>query len=159
MTENERRGRVTELIRRHGDMIYRLAYQNTGSVHDAEDILQDTALAMLTKDAPLEDDERIRYWLVRVTLNKCHNLMHAGHRRMNVPLSDAVQLYAPEDESILDEVMSLPPKYRSVIYLYYYEGYSIAEIADLLQSRPSTVGSWLNRARKRLRLRLEEQED
>lgn len=159
MTDSERRQRVEELVLRHGDMVYRLAYQNTGSTSDAEDVMQEVFLSLLTKDAPLDDDVHIRYWLVRVTLNRCHNLMATARRKRTVPLDEALHLYAPENESILSDVMQLPPKYRSVIYLHYYEGYSIAEIADLLRVKPNTVGSWLSRGRKRLRLILEEQED
>lgn len=156
MTDSERRLRVEELVRTHGDMIFRLAYQNTASASDAEDILQDVCVSMLTKNAPIEDDVHIRHWLIRVTLNKCHNLMVSSHKKRSVPLDDALQLYAPEDEQILSEVMELPMKYRNVIYLHYYEGYTIAEIADLLRVKPNTVGSWLSRARKRLKLMLEE---
>lgn len=159
MTDSERRQRVEELVLRHGDMVYRLAYQNTGSTSDAEDVMQEVFLSLLTKDAPLDDDVHIRYWLVRVTLNRCHNLMTTARRKRTVPLDEALHLYAPENESILSDVMQLPPKYRSVIYLHYYEGYSIAEIADLMRVKPNTVGSWLSRGRKRLRLILEEQED
>lgn len=156
MTDSERRQRVEELARQYGDMIFRIAYQNTLSVSDSEDILQDVCLKMLTKDAPLDDDAHIRYWLVRVTLNHCHNLMASAHRKRNVPLEEAYHIYAPEDERVLSELTQLPPKYRNVIYLRYYEGYSIAEIADLMHTKPGTVGSWLNRARKRLRLLLED---
>lgn len=156
MTDNERKARVEELVRTYGDMIFRLAYQNTASATDAEDVLQDVSLAMLTKDAPLEDVGRMRYWLVRVTLNRCHNLTSAASRRRSAPLEEAYHLYAPEDETILADVMELPAKYRSVIYLHYYEGYSISEIAELMRVKPGTVGSWLSRARKRLKLLLEE---
>lgn len=159
MTDSERRQRVEELVLSHGDMVYRLAYQNTGSTSDAEDVMQEVFLSLLTKDAPLDDDVHIRYWLVRVTLNRCHNLMTTARRKRTVPLDESLHLYAPENESILSDVMQLPPKYRSVIYLHYYEGYTIAEIADLMRVKPNTVGSWLSRGRKRLRLMLEEQED
>lgn len=155
-SDSEIRDRVEVLVKRHGDMIYRLAYQNTGSVHDAEDIYGEVSLAMLTKNAPLFDDEYIRHWLVRVTLNKCHNLNAAPPKKRNVPLENAMHLYAPEQESILNEVMTLPPKYRTAVYLHYYEGYTIAETASFMRTKPATVGTWLSRARKRLRIMLEE---
>lgn len=154
--EKAMRERVTYLVQLHGDMIYRLAYQQTGSTADAEDVYGDVCLAMLTKNAPLFDDDHIRHWLVRVTINRSHNLMNAFHRKRSLPLEKAADLSTSENESILDEVMSLPPKYRTAVYLHYYEGYSIAEIADIMHAKPATVGTWLSRARKQLKIMLEE---
>ncbi|MBQ3264381.1 MAG: RNA polymerase sigma factor [Ruminococcus sp.] len=153
---SEIRARVELLVERYSNMIFRLAYQNTGSLTDAEDIFGDVCLAMLTKKAPLYDEEHIRNWLVRVTLNKCRNLTASSARRLNVSLSAASSMASPVHEDILSEVMSLPPKYRTVLYLHYYEGYSIAEVADLMHAKPATVGTWLSRARKRLKILLEE---
>ena len=150
------RERVAILVQQHGDMIYRLAFQNTGSSSDAEDIYGDVCLALLTKNAPLFDDDHIRHWLVRVTLNRCRNLMNSSHKKRSLPLYKAVNSSAPENEGILSDVMALPPKYRTAVYLHYYEGYSIAEVADLMHAKPATVGTWLSRARKQLKIMLED---
>lgn len=139
------------VIRQYADMIFRIALQNLKNKADAEDILQDVSLALLTKDAPLYDESHIKPWLIRVTLNKCKNFHKSAHRTKTEPLSDYVELCAKEDQRLLEDVMGLPKNYRNTLYLFYYEGYSIDEIAKLLNKKPSTVGSWLHRARKKLK--------
>ncbi|MBQ7965278.1 MAG: sigma-70 family RNA polymerase sigma factor [Ruminococcus sp.] len=139
------------VIRQYADMIFRIALQNLKNKADAEDILQDVSLALLTKNAPLYDESHIKSWLIRVTLNKCKNFHKSAHRTKTEPLSDYVELCAKEDQRLLEDVMGLPKNYRNTLYLFYYEGYSIDEIAKLLNKKPSTVGSWLHRARKKLK--------
>ncbi len=138
-------------IRKYADMIFRIALQNLKNKADAEDILQDVSLALLTKDAPLYDENHIKAWLIRVTLNKCNNFHKSAFRTKTEPLSDYIGLYKREDKELFEDVMSLPKNYRNVLYLFYYEGYSIDEIARILRKNPSTVGSWLHRARKKLK--------
>lgn len=139
------------VLRKYADMIFRIALQNTKSVHDAEDILQDVALSLLTKDAPLYDENHIKPWLIRVTINKCTNLKKSAFRRKTEPLEDYVHLKTPESRRLWDDIMELPKNYRNAIYLFYYEGYSLEEIGEILQRNPTTVGSWLHRARKKLK--------
>ena len=140
-----------KIIRQYADMIFRIAFQNLKNKSDAEDILQDVCFALLIKDAPLYDEAHIKPWLIRVTLNKCANFHKSAWRTKTDPLDEHLELCAPENESILDELMRLPKNYRNTLYLFYYEGYSIEEIAKLLDKKPATVGSWLSRARKKLK--------
>ncbi len=139
------------IIREYADMIFRIAYQNIKNVSDAEDILQEVCLTLLVKNAPLYDEAHIKPWLIRVTINKCANFHKSAWKRKTEPLNDHLTLYAPEDKELLDEVMKLPKNYRNVVYLFYYEGYSIEEIAKLMNKKASTIGSWLFRARKKLK--------
>lgn len=152
MTENFGTKQQAELVlREHADMIYRIALQNTGSVYDAEDILQDVALTLLTKDAPLYDGNHIKPWLIRVTINKCTNLSKSAFRRKTEPLEDYMHLETPEDRRLWDDIMELSQNHRNAVYLFYYEGYSLEEIGKIMGKKPATIGSWLHRARKKLK--------
>lgn len=140
-----------KIIRQYADMIFRIAYQNTKNKADAEDILQDVCLALLLKNAPLYDNTHIKPWLIRVTLNKCANFHKSAWRTKTEPLDNHMELYSSESNQLLDELMRLPKNYRNALYLFYYEGYSIDEIGKIMGKKPSTIGSWLYRARKKLK--------
>ena len=142
--------RLETVIRQHADMIYRIAYQNTQSQADADDIFQEVCLSLLTKNPPLDDEAHLKHWLIRVTLNKCKNLHLSAWRRHTETLSDNI-LYENEDVRLLDEIRRLPKNHRNAVYLHYFEGYSAAEIAQLLGTKPNTVLSWLARGRKKLK--------
>ena len=147
---------IEQTVRKYADMIFRLAYQNLKNYSDAEDILQEVSVALITKNAPLGDPEHLRSWIVRVTLNKCKDFHKAFWRRNTEPIDDHLELIAPEQQEVLEELFSLPDNYRLIIYLYYYEAFTISEIADLLGKSPNTVSSSLQRARKKLKKLLTE---
>ena len=142
---------IENTIRKHADMIYRIAYQNTGSTADAEDILQEVSIALVTKNAPLENEEHLKRWLIRVTINKCRDL----HRHLKVietePLEDHEDIPADEKGEIMEELQQLPEQYRNIIYLYYYEQYTRQEIADIMKKSINTISSGLQRARNQLK--------
>lgn len=140
-----------QIIRQYADMIYRIAYQNLKNKADAEDIFQDVCLALLVSNAPIFDEAHIKPWLIRVTLNKCKNYHKSAWRRKTEPLDNHTELSTDSDRDVMEELFCLPANYRNAIYLFYYENYSIDEIARLMNKKPSTVGSWLSRARKRLK--------
>lgn len=144
------------IIRQHADMIYRIAVHHTGNTADAEDIMQDVCVELLTKCPCPEDPEHLKAWLIRVTVNKCNSLHRFARRRAYEPLEDHSDLAQPEENSVMEEIRQLPENMRDVIYLYYYEDYTIAEIADMLGKNPNTVSSTLQRARRKLRNILEE---
>lgn len=142
---------IENTIRKHADMIYRIAYQNTGSYDDAEDILQEVSIALITKNAPLDDEEHLKRWLIRVTINKCRDL----YRHLKVietePLEDHEDIPAEETDGVMEELQQLPEQYRNIIYLYYYEQYTLQEIAQILKKSINTISSGLQRARKQLK--------
>lgn len=148
--------KAEQVVRRYADMIYRIALHNLKSPDDASDIFQEVCLSLLTKNAPLDDDVHIKHWLIRVTINKCNNLRKSAWHSKVEPLSDHTNLQAEHSEDVMDELYSLPANYRNIIYLYYYEDYTIPEIAQILKKSTNTVNSQLQRARKRLRKILEE---
>ena len=146
-------------VERHADAIFRLAYSYMKNRADAEDVMQETLLKLYgqTFDSP----EHERYWAVRVAVNECRKLLRTPWRRRTGPLEEAPELAAAEDPAqseLFREVMALPPKYRAAIYLHYYEGYSVREIAGAMGANPSTVQTWLMRARGQLKTNLKEAE-
>ncbi len=148
--------KTEELIRKYSDMIYRIALHNIGNIADAEDVLQDVWFEYIKRNPQTEDEERLKAWLIRVTINKCRSLYRLFWRRNRESLEDHTELIAPEQRKILEEVRSLPKDSRNIVYLYYYESYTIAEIAKILGKNQNTVSSALQRARRKLKELLEE---
>lgn len=143
------------------DMIYRIALNFFGSTHDAEDMVQDVLIKLYTKGGRLNDDEQVRYWLIRVTLNACKSQMRSRGRRQqaSVELQDiAVPFRREEEYALFSAVMSLPEKYRTALYLFYYEELTVKEISEALDINESTVTTRLTRARNMLRSQLFEED-
>ncbi len=155
-TSIAKKERAEQIIRRHADMVYRIALQNLKNPADAEDIFQDVALTLLTKNAPLYDDVHIKNWLIRVTINKCNNFRRTPWQSRTEPLSLYTDVATEPNNSALELLYTLPKKYRNVIYLYYYEEYTVPEIAEILGENKNTVNSRLQRARKKLKEILKE---
>ena len=143
-------------VERYGAMVYRLAYAQLRSRQDADDIFQEVFLRYHRAAPPFESEEYRKAWLLRVTANCANSLAASPWRKRSVPLED-VYAYSDQEESGLDAALAqLPSKYRSVIHLYYYEGYSTEEIARILGRRASTVRAQLTRARQTLARLLKE---
>ena len=142
-----------QLARRWGDTIFRVACHALGSRADAEDVCQEVLLTLYRRDTPFDSDDHAKHWLIRVTVNHCRKLLRAPWRKRNLPLEDFDgPAEVPEDHSdVLAAVMALESKYRVCVYLYYYEGYSVQEIAQVLGAKESTVQTRLHRARRQLR--------
>jgi RNA polymerase sigma-70 factor (ECF subfamily) len=141
------------------DTVFRVALNMLGSTADADDVVQETLLRLLQRTAPFESEAHARNWLVRVALNCSKNLLRAPWRR-SVPLEEASETPVfdrAEDGALYTAVMALPEKYRTVLYLFYYEGYSTAEIGSLLRIRTSAVTTRLSRARNMLKTKLTEE--
>ena len=138
----------------YGDMIYRLALVRTRSAADAEDVVQEVFLRCLKNSPRFESAEHQKAWLLKVTVNCSKSLMGSAFRRHAVPEDAAGELAAETQESdpgVYEAVMKLPEKYRTAIHLFYYEDYSVKEIAALMRATESTVKSWLHRARGMLK--------
>ncbi|MBR1730869.1 MAG: RNA polymerase sigma factor [Ruminococcus sp.] len=142
--------KAEKLIKQHADMIYRIAVHNLKNMADAEDIMQEVCLELLTK-CPDKDDEFIKCWLIRVTINKCNSFRRLVWQSRRESLDDYTHLAEPERIGVMEEIRQLPIAYRNIVYLYYYESYTIAEIAQILNRNPNTVSSSLQRARKKLK--------
>lgn len=140
----------------YSDMLMHIAYRNVKVLADAEDITQEVFLKLILRDKGFESPEHEKAWLIRVTVNKCRDFLKSERHKKEMVLSGGdIDIPTVEKETsdpeVLDAVMCLPEKYRNVLYLYYYEGRTVPEIARYLQSRDNTVSSWLHRAREQLR--------
>jgi RNA polymerase sigma factor (sigma-70 family) len=143
-----------EILKKYEKMVIRIAFTNVRNLSDAQDIAQDVFLNMLAKKPRFESEEHQKAWLIRVTINRCKNHRKSFWFSRTEPLPDTLD-YLPEEESgVLTAVLSLPQNYRTVIHLYYYEGYNINEISALLRKNPATVGTWLARGRQALKITL-----
>ncbi|MBR1659619.1 MAG: RNA polymerase sigma factor [Oscillospiraceae bacterium] len=148
----------TELAGRYKDTVFRVALNCLGSPADADDIVQETLLRLLERSDPFENAAHAKYWLIRVALNLCKNLQRSPWRR-HAPLEEAADVPVfdrPEQAELYAEVMALPEKYRTALYLFYYEGYSVKEIAEILGIRVTAVTSRLSRARQKLKFQMTE---
>ena len=140
-----------------GDSILRLAYSYLHSIEDAEEVLQDTLLQFLRTAPDLQSPAHEKAWLLRVAGNLSKNRIAYNRVRGADELEESLAAEQREDLSyVWDAVKSLPVKYREVIHLFYYEGYSTGQIAQLLRMNESTVRSRLRRGREQLKSILQE---
>lgn len=147
----EERNYAADAFEKHSDMVYRLAFARVKNRTDADDILQEVFLRYLRRGKKAESEEHERALLIRMTIN-CTKSLHTGAwRRNTTELDESIPAAETPSSEMLDAVFRLPIKYRTVIHLHYYCGYSAEEIAVLLRSRASTVRSQLFRAREKLK--------
>ena len=147
------RTEVERLVETYSDLILRLSYSYLKSTEDAKDICQTVFLKLLEKPRTFASPEHERAWIIRTAANICKDVLKSHWRRTTVDMDAAGDVPAPQAEegSLLAAVGLLPPKYRAVIYLYYYEGYAAKEIAQMLGENPATVSTRLNRGRAKLK--------
>lgn len=151
---------AAEALDTYGNTILRCAYSYLHNMADAEEILQDTLLKLLTAAPSFESEAHKKAWLLRVAANLSKNRIEYNTLRASDELSDELAEEGQEDLSFVWEaVKALPVPFREVIHLHYYEGYSTEEIAALLKRNPSTVRSDLRRGREKLKSVLKEAYD
>ena len=142
---------VQNAVLKYSQSIIRIAFNYVKNTDVAEDISQDVFLTYMQKLPRFESDEHEKAWLIRVTINKSKNYFKAGWFSRKVPLPENLSYMPKEQSEVLNAVLELDERYRLPIHLFYYEGYSIQEIADILQAKPATVGTWLARGRSLLK--------
>ncbi len=150
-----------EIVQRFADVVYRTALNATKSYYDAQDIVQNTFLKLWQTDTVFENDDHIRRWLIRVTVNESKNLKKSYYKRMVDSIDKAEEIPAFSDErdrDLYEAVASMPPKFKIAVHLFYYEDYTTEEIADLLCLSPAAVRTRLFRARQILKKLLTEDE-
>ncbi len=137
----------------YADAILRLSYTYLKNTHDAQDICQTVFVKLLTEPREFESREHERAYILRMAANACKDLLKSPWRRRTCGLEACAEVPAPEasDGSLLAAVNALPPHYRAVIYLYYYEGYQAAEIGAILGVPTATVHTRLARGRAKLK--------
>ena len=148
------------VARTYGDMLYRVAYHALKNRADAEDVAQTVLLKLYQQGDRFESEEHRKHWLLRVAVNESKKLLRSPWRRRTGPLEEAGEpvFDTPQQSELYQHVMGLSPKYRAAVYLYYYEDCSVQEIAAAMGANPSTVQTWLMRARGKLKLILQEAE-
>ncbi len=151
-------GEVNRAIERHADTVRRLCMIHLKNYADAEDIFQTVFLKYVLSSISFESQEHERAWIIRVTVNACKDLLKSFYRSRTVSLEELVDWPAEasaDHREVLEAVLSLPKKYRVVVYLHYYEGYTAPEIGRILRKNTNTVYTLLNRSRQMLKKKLE----
>lgn len=145
---------IAQVYNDNKNSVYRLAFTYLHSQAEAEDVCHDVFIKMMEhKNSIFSGKERA--WLLTVTANECKNRLRFRKRHANEELSDSIPVKDTQSLGILETVMSLSAKERTVIYLYYYEGYTTKEIAGILKITASAVRSRMERGRKHLKSKLE----
>ena len=149
---------VRQIYKDYGDNLYRLCYFYTGNVHDAMDAVQNTLVHLMEYTGTFESESHKKSWLLKVGVNECRQLHRQWWRRKVTADESLIDMEKAgvQTSDVWESVMSLPTKYRTAIYLYYYVGYSTEEIAKIMEKQSSTVRSLLLRARKKLKEELVE---
>lgn len=150
---------VQKLVERYQQNLYAAAFNVCKNQMDAEDIVQEAFLQYYTSKKEFDDEQHIRAWLIRVVINKAKNCTLTFWRRNKCSLDDYIETLVfetPASKELFEEVMKLPEKYRIVIHLFYYEDYSVREIADILKLSESNAKVRLTRGRTLLRNVLKE---
>ena len=137
--------RYADLVNMYANNVYKIAVSYCNNRSDAEDIVQNVFIKLLKSKEKFKDDEHVKRWLIRVAINESKNMNTSFWRKRIVPLEDS------EPIVLLGAVMKLKEKNRIVVQLYYYEGYSVKEIAEILRIKETTVQTRLMRARNALR--------
>ncbi|MBO5870584.1 MAG: sigma-70 family RNA polymerase sigma factor [Clostridia bacterium] len=145
---------VRRAIERYSNTVNRICMTHLKNYHDTEDIFQTVFLKYALNSVEFENDEHEKAWIIRVTINACKDLLKSFFRNRTVPLDEIIlktEDNSNENSEVLEAVLSLPQKYRTVVYLHYYEGYTAVEIAKMLNKNENTVYTHLTRAKKMLK--------
>ena len=143
------------MIEKYSDMIYRLALTRTKTKENSEDVYQEVFLRLSRKMPVFESEEHEKAWLIKVTINCSKNLLNSAFLKHTTEMKEEISFETKERHDIYYAVQELPLKYRTIIHLYYYEGYKINEISKILNISENTIKSRLARARKKLKEKVE----
>ena len=148
---------LTNVIEKYSDMVYRLALTRCASKENAEDIFQEVFLKLSEKQPKFNDENHEKAWIIRVTINMTKNFNKSSWNRNVVELDESILGTNDTNDisDVFDEVMKLQQEYRTVIYLFYYEGYKVNEISKMMKKSEGTIKTWLYRAREELKNKLE----
>ena len=144
-------------IERYSDTVRRLCMVHLKNYADTEDIFQTVFLKYVLSSVSFESEEHEKAWFIRVTINACKDLLKSFFRSRTVSLEEVLEQpskLAPDHREVLEAVLSLPQKYRDVVYLHYFEDYTAPQIGRILGRNENTVYTLLTRSRKMLREKL-----
>lgn len=149
---------LERLVRQHSSTLLRAASAVLGDAEEAQDAVQDVFTKYWEKQPVFESEEHAKAWLLRVAVNNCKTRLRSPWHRRRAPLLESFPAPEPPQRVAVEAVLTLPPKERAVVHLYYYEGYKTAEIAAITGEAEGTVRSRLSRARAHLKDLLKEEE-
>lgn len=159
VSQFENDDKIGVALQKYSDIVYRICFIYLRNSPDIDDVFQEVFLKLLQKNLPFESEDHEKAWLIRVTINKCKDVVK-GFWQKNINLVENVELPLKDSagNELLQVVLSLPQKYKDVIYLYYYEEYTVPQMAKLLQRNENTIYSNLHRAKGLLKQKLEGKE-
>lgn len=146
-------------IKEHSNMVYKIAFLMLKSKEDAEEVYQETFIKLYENFKKMKNDEHMKHWLIRVTINNCKMLLRKRKRENLTELDENISFEDNSNVTSIEAVKKLPEKYRIVIYLYYYEQYKVHEMSKILKISEGTIKSQLSRAREFLKKELKEEYD
>ena len=153
----QRTGReITEIYNRQVDTVYRICFSFMKNIPDTEDMVQETFLRLINSGVSFVSEDHEKAWLIVTSSNLCRDTLKKWWRK-TVDIEDlSLELKQPpfEIDNVLDAILKLPAEQKTAVYMYYYEGYSTADIAGYLRCPEATVRSRLSRARKTLKRKL-----
>lgn len=148
---------INAAVDEYADMIRRICMLHLKNYADTEDIFQTVFLKYALSSVEFENKEHEKSWLIRVTLNACKDLLKSFFRKRTVSIDQVIEQPAPvpqDHRDVLEAVLSLPQKYKDVVYLYFYEGYTAPQISKILGKNVNTVYTLLTRSKKMLKTKL-----
>lgn len=148
---------VNRAVEQYADMVRRLCMIHLKNYHDTEEIFQTVFLKYFLSSVVFESSEHEKAWFIRVTINSCKDLLKNFFHSRTVPLDELLnrtEELTPDHSEVIEAVLSLPVKYREVVYLYYYEEYTAVEISGILGKKLNTVYTLLTRSKRLLKERL-----
>ena len=146
---------IEQIIEKYADMVYKIALTRCRTVENAEDIFQEVFMKFSSKMPVFKSEEHEKAWFIRVTINLSKNFKNLAWNKKVVTLDENIEFETKEEQDVFSVVSNLPQNYRTVIYLFYYEGYKVKEISKLIKKSEGTVKTWLARGRMALKEKLE----
>ncbi|MDO5293698.1 MAG: sigma-70 family RNA polymerase sigma factor [bacterium] len=149
---------IHRLVKRNKNNVYRLALMYCKNKSDADDIFQEVFLRYCKHTPVFENDEHEKAWFLRVTVNCCKSLLKSAWFMRTTALEEEMPAMTKDEQELFTYLRQLPPNYKLVIYLHFYQGYSLVEVADIMGKNQNTIRTYLFRAKKQLKTILEKEE-
>lgn len=144
-----------EAVDKYADTVYKVALSQLKNPEDAQDIFQDVFVKLVRSEKIIKDEEHLKAWLIRVTINACKDFFKNRYNMYKQELVVDIPVEAETPGDVYYAVQKLDVKYRTIIHLFYYEQYSIREISELLDINESTVKTRLARGREKIKNQME----
>ncbi|MCI9492279.1 MAG: RNA polymerase sigma factor [Lachnospiraceae bacterium] len=151
---------ILGLYEKYYEMVWRICLVQLGNSHDAYDAVQETFFRLMGNAKTFHNEEHVKAWLIRVAINYCKDVKKSGFRKREISLNAEKPTEdggVPEEYAeVYEAMMGLPKEHRVVLYLHYYEGYSLKEIAKMMKINPSTLRSRMSRAKELMKQYLQD---